>query len=197
MLPTLCSPSSRGRGHHLLLRRGPGPGRSLQAPPLALAAPGPGSHMSRRSLPGHELRLGRSTRLEHLQEKLSICRWEKITHSKCDRSQGRGGHDWAAEQQAGCSLLQGRRCLGASLVVQGLRTHCQGRGHGFDPWSGKIPRANQGCQPQLLRHATNAEARAPHQRSPQMRSWRTTAREQPPLNYRKPTRPQQRAQHSP
>ena len=26
-----------------------------------------------------------------------------------------------------------------SLVAQKIRTSCQCRGHGFDPWSGKIP----------------------------------------------------------
>ena len=31
--------------------------------------------------------------------------------------------------------------VGASLVVQRLRTACQFRGHRFDPWSRKIPHA--------------------------------------------------------
>ena len=30
---------------------------------------------------------------------------------------------------------------GASLVVQWLRIHLPVLGHGFDPWSGKIPHA--------------------------------------------------------
>ena len=31
--------------------------------------------------------------------------------------------------------------VGASLVAQWLRSACQCRGHGFDPWSRKIPHA--------------------------------------------------------
>ena len=33
--------------------------------------------------------------------------------------------------------------LGTSLVAQGLRIACQCRGHGFEPWSGKIPHAEE------------------------------------------------------
>ena len=31
----------------------------------------------------------------------------------------------------------------APLVAQWLRIHCQCRGHGFEPWSGKIPHATE------------------------------------------------------
>ena len=42
---------------------------------------------------------------------------------------------------------------GTSLVVQRIRTSCQCRGHGFNPWSGKIPQAvsHLAQAPQLLR----------------------------------------------
>ena len=36
---------------------------------------------------------------------------------------------------------------GASLVAQWLRNACQCRGHGFEPWSGKIPRAAERLGP--------------------------------------------------
>ena len=37
--------------------------------------------------------------------------------------------------------------MGASLVAQWLRIACQGRGHGFEPWSGKIPHAVEQLTP--------------------------------------------------
>ena len=40
---------------------------------------------------------------------------------------------------------------------------CQRRGHGFDPWSGKIPHAAE----QLSLCATTTEARASRARAPQ------------------------------
>ena len=42
---------------------------------------------------------------------------------------------------------------GTSLVVQWLRASAGGRGHGFDPWSGKISHAGE----QLSLCATAAE----------------------------------------
>ena len=59
---------------------------------------------------------------------------------------------------------------------------CQCKGHGFEPWSGKIPRAaeqlslwaqllslhSRNCEPQLLSpRATTTEARAPGACAPQ------------------------------
>ena len=35
----------------------------------------------------------------------------------------------------------------ASLVAQWLRIACQSRGHGFKPWSGKIPHAAEQLSP--------------------------------------------------
>ena len=46
---------------------------------------------------------------------------------------------------------------GTSLEVQWLRIACQCRGHGFEPWSGKIPHAAE----QLSPCATTTEAREP------------------------------------
>ena len=41
-----------------------------------------------------------------------------------------------------------QECItGASLVVQWLRIACQCRGHGFEPWSGKIPHATEQLSP--------------------------------------------------
>ena len=37
--------------------------------------------------------------------------------------------------------------IGISLVAQWLRVHCQCRGHGFEPWSGKIPHAAEQLSP--------------------------------------------------
>ena len=37
--------------------------------------------------------------------------------------------------------------LGASLVAQWLRIACQCRGHGFEPWSGKIPHVAEQLSP--------------------------------------------------
>ena len=39
------------------------------------------------------------------------------------------------------------RYFGASLVVQWLRVCLARRGHGFDPWSGKIPHATEQLSP--------------------------------------------------
>ena len=36
---------------------------------------------------------------------------------------------------------------GASLVAQWLRIHLPSRGHGFKPWSGKIPHATEQLSP--------------------------------------------------
>ena len=41
-----------------------------------------------------------------------------------------------------CPPLSSKTQLRASLVVQWLRTPRPRQGHGFDPWSGKIPRAS-------------------------------------------------------
>ena len=59
---------------------------------------------------------------------------------------------------------------GASLVVQWLRIRLQCRGHGFEPWSGKIPHAadptwsNQAHVPQLL--SLRSRAHVPQLLSP-------------------------------
>ena len=41
----------------------------------------------------------------------------------------------------------GNKHTGTSLVAQWLRIACQGRGHGFEPWSGKIPHAAEQLSP--------------------------------------------------
>ena len=86
------------------------------------------------------------------------------------------------------------------LVVQWTGICCQCRGHGFDPWPGKIPPA---CGPQLLSPgAAVAEAHRPRPRAPQQAKPPQWEARTPPnrggptlRNYRQPTRAT-KAQHS-
>ena len=52
----------------------------------------------------------------------------------------------AEDEESGNLRIKNRKAYsGKSLVVQllGLRTHFHCRGHGFNPWSGKIPQATR------------------------------------------------------
>ena len=61
------------------------------------------------------------------------------------------------------TILSIKPQLGLPWWCNGYESACQCRGHGFDPWSGKIPRAAE----QLSPCATTTEARVPRARAPQ------------------------------
>ena len=76
----------------------------------------------------------------------------------------------------------------------GWESTCQWRGHGCEPWSGKIPQAAE----QLSPCSTATEARAPRARAPQlreataMRSPRTATKSSPRSPQLEKARAQQR-----
>ena len=50
------------------------------------------------------------------------------------------------------------KITGTSLVAQWLRIACQCRGHGFEPWSGKIPHATEQLSPCAVTTETALES---------------------------------------
>ena len=93
-------------------------------------------------------------------------RGEKRDHTQCWRGGGGRGRSHAAGGGANpCGLAsmrkEGHRAR-TPLVVSGWESACWCRGHGLDPWSGKIPRASE----QLGPCATAPEARALWQEEP-------------------------------
>ena len=86
-------------------------------------------------------------------------------------SKARGARGSIPGQGTRSHMLQLKACMpqlkdsawGLTWWRSGYESTCQCRGHGFEPWSGKIPHAAE----QLSPCATTTEARTPRARAPQ------------------------------
>ena len=119
--------------------------------------------------------------------------------SRDSRFKAGSGRRWAREtvrmgalNKTAISSEMSFRGFPGGPVVRTLRFHC--RGHGFKPWSGKIPRAAERLSP----YATATEARAPEnpcsavREATAMRSPRTAAKRSPRSPQLEKARAQQR-----
>ena len=70
-----------------------------------------------------------------------------------------------------------------SLVAQWIRVACQRRGHGFDPWSGKIPHAMELTPCTTSTEARRSRAHAPQQEKPPQGEARAPQRRVAPARH--------------